>query len=125
MLAALLVPLALMIGLRSAWALYACRVDGVVRASCCCHGKHEHKRPVSNDTSVAAASCCDVTIQTLSRAPEVRAADRTTVQTPPAVLAPAPIASAAPFTSSVATIARAIARPPPVATFLIKQSFLR
>jgi hypothetical protein len=128
-LAALLVPLALMVGLRSAWALYACRIDGVVRTSCCCHGKHdEHKKKQqqpSKDPSLKAASCCDVTVQAPSSAPQIRDAQRASNQAPPMAVSfvetPMPVA---PIARAVGTD-RPTGRPPPVATFLIKQSFLR
>ena len=124
-LAALLVPLVLLIGLRSAWALYSCRIDGVVRTACCCHGKHEHKRPASNESRVTAASCCDVTVQAPAAAPDVRDATRASQLPPPAALSPAPVAAVARFVPRIATVERAVARPPPTATYKIKQSFLR
>jgi hypothetical protein len=126
-LAALLVPLALIVGLRSAWALYACRADGVVRTSCCCHGAHEapKKRAPSNDAHVVQGSCCDVTVQAPASAPQLRDTERASVQAPIAVVA---IAETPPPPSPqllAISIDRPNARPPPVATFLIKQSFLR
>lgn len=115
----------MIVGLRSAWALYACRVDGVVRSSCCCEGKHKKQHADSKAPLVKAASCCDVTVQAPSSAPQARDAERADVK------APTVIATAVSTEVPARTIARAIsidrpiARPPPVATFLLKHSFLR
>ena len=124
-LAALLAPLAMVIGLRSAWALYSCRIDGITRSECCCQGKHRPRHAPSPQSHVAAASCCDVTIQAATKAPDVRDADRSDVRAPVAVAAPAPEIPAPRFAVRAVEIDRRFARPPPVATYLVKQAFLR
>jgi hypothetical protein len=122
--AALLVPLAMIVGLRSAWALYACRIDGQVRSSCCCEGKHE-RHTDSQTPIVKAASCCEVTIQSPASAPQVRDADRSDLKAPPTVVTTISAETPARPIARAMSIDRPAARPPPVATFLIKQSFLR
>jgi hypothetical protein len=121
--AALVVPLILLVGFRSAWALYACRVDGQVRESCCCkakHRQHDSRAPI-----VKSAMCCDVTIETTPSAPQLRDTERASTQAPPMIVTTVPTAAPiAPIARAIA-IARPTARPPPIATFLIKQSFLR
>ena len=119
----MIVPLILLVGFRSAWALYTCRVDGVVRSSCCC--KNAHKRADTSDERVFSASCCAVEVQAPTKAPEVQAPARADVDAAPAVIA---IVAQAPLAPRIVTVARrdrSFERPPPIATFLVKQSFLR
>ena len=124
-LAALLVPLSMIVGLRSAWALYACKIDGQVRSSCCCEGKHHKHHSDSRTPLVKAASCCDVTVSAPSSAPQARDAERANLKAPPLVVAAVSTdVPARPIVRAV-SIDRPFARPPPVATFLLKQSFLR
>jgi hypothetical protein len=122
--AALVVPLIVLVGFRSAWALYACRVDGQVRASCCCKAKHkQHDAPRA--PTVKPAMCCDVTVQAAPSVPQLRDTERASTQPPPMIVTSvATAAPIAPIARAIA-IARPTARPPPTATFLLKQSFLR
>ena len=125
-LAALLVPLSMIVGLRSAWALYACRVDGVVRSSCCCEAHHGQKKHADSTLpTVKASSCCDVTVQAPSSAPQARDSERADVKAPLMIAAAASTEARARPIARAVSIDRPVARPPPVATFLLKQSFLR
>ena len=117
--AALVVPLILLVGFRSAWALYACRTDGVVRSSCCCAKKHEHRAPPPGP--VVSRGACTVT----SSAPQVRDTERAGVTAPPALVAIAETPAPRAPTARAIAIDHANARPPPVASFLQKQAFLR
>jgi hypothetical protein len=128
LLVALAVPLVVIVGLQSAWAAFACRVDGRVRDYCCC----EPEKPERDDRAaredaprIAARGCCDVTIHEVTEAPIVREADRATVSYIPAIGATQAVAVAAPRIERDAPIAT-MARPPPrIAIFLDKHAILR
>lgn len=126
LLAALVLPLVVIVGFQSAWAAYACRIDGKVRDECCCkHDKTERKKPVDDAPRMAAQSCCDVTINGAPEAPLVREADRATFTHLPVVVPAIAHAIVPPPVERVATVAT-MARPPPrVPLFLDKQAILR
>jgi hypothetical protein len=86
-LAIAVVPLIVLVGLRSAWATYACAIDGKVRAACCCPEKaHSNKQPVDDDAPrIARAGCCNVTIGETSDKPDAREAERPRVDHVPSV----------------------------------------
>jgi len=124
-------PLVLLIGLRSAWALYSCRVDGQGLPACCCMPAHAaaaaRARAATPATPDALApGCCVVDINVADRAPEAVAPDRTDAHAPPATVAIATdVAAPPPPAPAPAHVDRAQARPPPLVTFLDKQSILR
>lgn len=126
LLAALVLPLVVIVGFQSAWAAYACRFDGNVRDECCCkHDKKERKKPVDDAPRIAAQGCCDVTLNGAPEAPLVREADRATFTHLPVVVAAIAHAIVPPPFKRVATVAT-MARPPPrVPLFLDKQAILR
>lgn len=128
LLAIAVLPLIVLVGLRSAWAAYACTMDGKVRTACCCPKKTETQQaPHDGVPRIAAADCCDVTIGEASVPPDAREADR--ISTPDA--SPIAIASAmvAPPLEHVSlTVTRTtFARPPPRATptYLANRTILR
>jgi len=128
LLAIAVLPLIVLVGLRSAWAAYACTMDGKVRTACCCPKKAEPPRtPHDGAQRLAAADCCDVTIGEATVPPDAREADR--ISTPDA--SPFTIASAvvaAPLGHVELTVTRAtFARPPPrtTPTYLANRSILR
>jgi hypothetical protein len=122
---ALVLPLVVIVGFQSAWAAYACRVDGKVRDHCCCKAEKKERKPADDSPRIAAQSCCDVTINETRKAPLVRESDRATFAYMPIVAPVAMHAIATPRIERVATIAM-MARPPPrVPLFLDKQAILR
>lgn len=126
LLAALVVPLVVVVGFQSAWAAFACRGDGEVRDHCCCKTEqNERKRPVGEPSRMAAQSCCDVTINEGSDAPLVREVDRTTFSHVPVTMQTVMLAVATPRAPCVASIPT-MARPPPrLPLFLDKHAILR
>ena len=128
-LAAAVLPLVVLIGLRSAWAMYACQIDGEVRDACCCPKKEKDRdrEPADEAPRMAASCCCDVTVGESSDAPQARETDRTQANDGAVVL----VASTADLSmlAPVGTRTRwhAFARPPPrsVPTYLANRSILR
>lgn len=119
-------PLVLLVGLRSAWALYTCRIDGVVRSACCCGKAHAPAPgPGPSDTRIRAASCCAISVHAPTKPPEAQAPPRADDHAAPAVIAIAPAPVLAPPIVIVARADRRSARPPPLASFVLKQAFLR
>jgi hypothetical protein len=119
-------PLVVIVGFQSAWAAFACRVDGKVRDECCCkHENKERKQPIDEPPRMAAQGCCDVTIHEAREAPIVREVDRATFTYVPVVVPAIALAIVTPRAEHVATVAT-MARPPPrVPLFLDKQAILR
>lgn len=124
-LAAAVLPLVIIVGLRSAWAAYACRIDGEVRSACCCPKAKQAPRP-DVAPRVAARCCCDVKVYAATQSPAAReavgsgfAAPIVAVTVPPALLARA--------VTAIDRIRPDSARPPPplVVGFLDKQAILR
>ncbi len=113
----------LIIGLESAWAAFACRMDGEVRDRCCCPRTARDETP--QDTSIVARCCCDVTVHAsadVSPAREQSRVEQTLVVVvlPTLVLAPLSVRA-----SRILEITP-IARPPPWRTlYLDKHSLLR
>lgn len=126
LLAALVLPLVVIVGFQSAWAAYACRIDGKVRDACCCkHDKKDRKKPIDDAPRMAAQGCCDVTINELKEAPVVIEGDRATFTHVPVVVPAIAHTIVAPRIERIATVAT-MARPPPrVPLFLDKQAILR
>jgi hypothetical protein len=121
-------PLVMLIGLRSAWALYSCRLDGQGRAACCCAPPpgqaHARAQRTAPDPTLA-PGCCQVDLHLADQAPPVQTAARADLHAPPAAVAIALDVVAPPPAPVPARADRAQARPPPLATFLDKQSILR
>ncbi|MBA3394463.1 MAG: hypothetical protein H0T89_17595 [Deltaproteobacteria bacterium] len=127
-LAAAVLPLVLLVGLRSAWAAYACRIDGEVRASCCCPKKEAKGLLADGAPRLAARDCCDVTIGEQSAAPQLRESERLQPNHAPDSAIATSLAPAAPPTLRTATTSRVQrARPPPSAipTYLVNRTILR
>jgi hypothetical protein len=125
-LAAAVLPLVALIGLRPAWAAYACRVDRAIRTACCCP-KTESKAPADDAARLAAACCCDITIAETSEPPRVREAQRAAGNDPP-LLAIATIAFAPLAVPRAGPTPRTpVARPPPsrIPRFLANLTILR
>lgn len=134
-LAAAALPLVLVLGLRPAWAAYACRVDREIRTTCCCpkstkstkSTKRESKVPADAPARLAAACCCDITFAETSEPPRVREAQRAAGNDPPllaiATIAFAPLA----FPRAGPTPRTPVARPPPptTPTYLANLTILR
>jgi hypothetical protein len=118
-------PLVMLVGLRSAWAAYACRMDGEVRSACCCP-KAKAKVPAGTAPRVEARCCCDVTIHEATQNPTAREPVRAGFDAPivgvtvPAALLPR-------LVTTIDRVRPDSARPPPplVASFLDKQAILR
>ena len=125
LLTALVLPLVVVVGFQSAWAAYACRVDGEVRDRCCCPAKKRAHTPAGEAPRISVQSCCDVTVHEPRDARLVREVDRATVAHVPAVVPVVAPLTVAPRAERVVTIAM-MARPPPrVPLFLDKQAILR
>lgn len=126
-LATAVLPLVVLIGLRSAWAYYACTVTGEVRTACCCPQKAESERPVDDAQRIDANCCCDVSIGESSNAPDARTSDASRAVDVPWVGAVAAIAPLPRTTRPATRIA--MARPPPliaaVPTYLANRTILR
>lgn len=127
LLAALVLPLVVIVGFQSAWAAYACRMDGKVRDECCCKpDKKERKKSADETPQLSAQGCCDVTIHEADEAPVVREADRATLIGVPAMV---PIIAQhviiRPRLERQTAIARTSRPPPRVPVFLDKQAILR
>lgn len=126
-LTAAVLPLLVLIGLRSAWAAYACRMDGQIREACCCPDQDTDERaPADGAPRMAPASCCDVTIGESADTPQARETARDANDVPPVLV------TTVADTSLVAPVARrvpsnAFARPPPrpVPTYLANRTILR
>lgn len=127
-LTAAVLPLLVLIGLRSAWAAYACRMDNQIREACCCPEKETdgERAPADGAPRMASASCCDVTIGESADTPQARETARDGNE------APLVLVTTLADASLVAPVARrvpsnAFARPPPrsVPTYLANRTILR
>jgi hypothetical protein len=126
-LAAAVLPLVVLIGVRSAWAAYACTIDGQVRSACCCPQGQDAERPVDEPSRIDVSCCCDISMGESSTPPDVRLNDPSRVDDVPAV-AIAVLPEPAPRTvMPAARITRA--RPPPlrsaVPAYLANRTILR
>jgi|SRR5690349_9203104 len=124
-LASAVLPLVVIVGLRSAWAAYACRIDGEVRSACCCP-KPKATHRVDETPRVAARCCCDVEVHVAAQNPTASEATRAGFDAP--VLAVTiPPALVARFITAIDPVRPDSARPPPPAVvgFLDKQAILR
>lgn len=127
LLAAVVLPLVVIVGFQSAWAAFACRVDGQVRDHCCCKAdKRAKKQPVDNAPRIAAQSCCDVSFYEQRDAPLAREADRAVFHHDAVMMAVPVFTVVSPRIESARAIV-AMARPPPprIALFLDKHALLR
>jgi hypothetical protein len=125
LLAALVLPLVVIVGFQSAWAAYACRMDGKVRDACCCKpAKQEREREPAAPT-IAARSCCDVTIHQPAEAPLVREAERGAFAHVPAIVLVSALAFAPPRYEHVAAVELPARPPPRIPIYLAKQVLLR
>jgi hypothetical protein len=116
-------PLILLVGLRSAWATYLCRGDGTVRTHCCCPERPQDLP--DTQPRLAAADCCDLRVAEPASVPVIRESEPPTRDQAPAILVPQvpPIAAAR---DVVVPGQRGLARPPPtIPTFLVNRTILR
>jgi hypothetical protein len=120
------VPLIVLIGLRSAWAMYACSMDGKVRETCCC--PKSKKQPAHDQAPrIVNADCCDVTVGKITDQPDAREADRLNSGNDLSIVA-APVAIMLPLVQPTQRRVRTtFARPPPpsVPAFLANRTILR
>lgn len=126
---AAVLPLALLIGLRSAWAAYACRIDGEVRDACCCPKKDRDRdrAPADEPPRIAASCCCDITIAESTDGPQAHKTERADAgDIPLAVVATASDVSVL-TPVAVRVFWHAYARPPPpsVPAYLANRTILR
>lgn len=56
------VPLVVLVGLRSAWAAFMCQMDREVRSACCCPHKPKQDAPVDGSARVQAPACCELLV---------------------------------------------------------------
>lgn len=124
-LAALVLPLVVIVGFQSAWAAYACTMDGKVRESPCCKQAAPGRERTSAVPMLEARNCCDVTIHAPAEAPVVRDAERAAFHYLPAVVAAPAFTIARPHHERVATVELSARGPPRVPIFLSKQALLR
>lgn len=120
-------PLVMLVGLRSAWAQYACSIDGVVRQACCCHAKKAGERSPAENGTLLVSRCCEVTVVESSSPPSGRELERwldlgKAAFASAAALLPEPSVCAANVASTMES-----ARPPPraVPIYLAHRSILR
>lgn len=81
LLAAAVLPLVVLIGLQSAWAAFACRVDGKVRDACCCpkpDRQEARERAPDHAPIVSAECCCSVEVHAATPGPSAQAAEQIT-----------------------------------------------
>lgn len=124
-----MLPLALLIGLHSAWAAYACRIDGEVRDACCCpkKDKDRDRTPADEPPRIAASSCCDITIGESTNGPPAHKTERAYANDIPlAVVATASDVSLL-TPAAVRVFWHVYARPPPpsLPTYLANRTILR
>lgn len=131
MLAAVVVlPLVVLLGIRSTWAAYACRVDRQVRTACCCPkappGKKHQRAATDGAPRLKSGSCCQITIERSAPIPEARTESSQPDVGTPSLAPVAAIAVAGP-PKIVSRGSVALARPPPpaVPSYLVHCSILR
>jgi hypothetical protein len=128
LMAALVLPLVVIVGFHSAWAAFACRIDGQVRDHCCCEANKTKREKLHDDAppSIASRCCCDVSIHEAPAAPVVRELERASFGFTPLVVPTVTFTIAAPRVEHLTTIVT-MARPPPprLALYLDKQALLR
>lgn len=128
-LAAAVLPLVVLVGLRSAWAAYACQVDGEVRSACCCPKKPKTERPrIDEPPRMLTADCCDVSTGETSTAPQAREAERLQTNDAPVAFIATVVAASVPATHGARAPSRnQLARPPPrtLPTYLENLTILR
>lgn len=118
-------PLVVLIGLRSAWAAYACTIDREVRTSCCCPKPSDAAKAPRDGMQIGARCCCEITTGESSASPDTLADSSRldTLSSAAVAAAPAPIVVA----QSIAAIVRIErARPPPssVPAYLFNRTIL-
>lgn len=128
-LTAAVLPLVMLIGLRAAWASYACTIDGDVRSACCCPQKStQAQEPSDGAPRMQANCCCDVTMGESSAPPDARLGESSRVSDMPFVLTMT-VPEVAPPTAWTAATVTASARPPPprrsLPTYLANRTILR
>ena len=127
LLAALVLPLVVIVGFPSAWAAFACRVDGEVRDHCCCKPAKQERddRALHDVPRIDGRGCCDVTIHEATEVPVVREADRAMFDYTPVSIQTIASAIVTPCIERAVSITT-MARPPPrIALFLDKHAILR
>jgi hypothetical protein len=104
--------------------LLRCRIDGLLRSTCCC--SHEDEKP-SSGPIVKAQDCCDPEVSASER-PTAEAAPPTTHELAALVAAALPVASIGFVAAPTEQLGRAAQRHGPVregpALVLLKHSFL-
>jgi len=122
LLAAVVLPLVVIVGFQTAWAAYACGSDGRVRDHCCCKQKKSQSDGVAH---LARQRCCAMSINALPDQPVARAPERASFDAAVPVAPMASLPVVAPPVERVISLNQ-LARPPPrTALYLDKQSLLR
>lgn len=124
-LASAVLPLVMLIGLRSAWAAYACSIDGEVREACCCPEDPEHG-PV-DATRIDARCCCDITHGESAAPPDARTAKTSHADHAVSLGFAVPPSPVMVVLRAVQCTHLAYARPPPpaVPTYLANRTIVR
>lgn len=119
-------PLVVLIGLRSAWAAYVCRVDRQIRSECCCGHKKSSHRPADDGPRMQASGCCDVMHGESALPPDARATEAHQIDSAPCVIASVPVAAPEPAVRTSRAEFEHAARPPPpdVPIYLVNRSIL-
>lgn len=126
LLATAVLPLMVIVGFQSAWAAYACRIDGKVRDHCCCKAaRHDKGAPADDAARMKPQGCCEVSISKLSRAPEAREAAQVASAPPDVTVSIASTPLLPLRVERVLAGARDARAPPRIPIFLDKQAILR
>ena len=125
LLAIAVLPLVVLAGFQSAWAAFACRMDGEVRDHCCCKPEKRDRRLADDGPRIKAQGCCDVAFHEASEAPVAREADRAMFAHAEIFVPTLSLTIVSPRVKRVVSFA-AMARPPPrIALYLDKHALLR
>jgi hypothetical protein len=126
-LAIAVLPLVVLVGLRSAWAAYACRVDRQVRSECCCGAKKSSSqhRPADDGPRLQASSCCDVMHGESAPPPDARTTEAHQTDFVPCLIASVPVAPEPAVRTSRGEFEHSARPPPPdVPIYLANRSIL-
>ncbi len=131
---AAVIPLIVLVGLRSAWASYLCLMDGAVRDTCCCPTGPERDAEALDDDErpyptpqIAAAGCCAVSVHETPPTLDATASERMLARQPAVlVVEVVPPLPPEPTVVLMAPLDERAARPPPrVPIFLDNHAILR
>lgn len=128
MLALAVVPIVVAVGFQSAWAAWACAIDGKARDRCCCKSERDQvPRDRSDDVPhFERQDCCQVATHDVLSAPAAREVERIAFDFAPAIETVTPIALNPVHSDRQWSFAE-VARPPPrhVPIYIDKQALLR